>query len=175
MGEAPSTLHRRCRVWREGRSGRYANPCHGYRYEHRSARTYPYPYPRDTCHVTHVGYPYPWYSLCFPLWILQLLRIRYAAPAPRSVFPFTYLSYGHWSIPSRTILVFLFMILSSRFFLVHAPHFTVYKTPTPVSCSLASSTQFSLVSSLPRFALRPVSSTTLSSPGMVLLGCCNSS
>ena len=72
MSEAPSSLRRRCRVWREGRSGGYANPCRGYGYanpcrgygyEHGSARTYPYPYPRDTHHVTRAGYPYPWYSL----------------------------------------------------------------------------------------------------------------
>ena len=63
MSKAPSSLRRRCRVWREGRSGGYANPCRGYGYERGSARTYPYPYPRDTRHVTRAGYPYPWYSL----------------------------------------------------------------------------------------------------------------
>ena len=47
----------------EGGSGRYANPCHRYRYKHGSARPYLYPYPCDTHHVTHVGYLYLWYSL----------------------------------------------------------------------------------------------------------------
>ena len=63
MGKAPSLLHCCCHVWREGRSGGYANPCCGYGYERRSARTYPYLYPCDTRHVTCAGYPYPWYSL----------------------------------------------------------------------------------------------------------------
>ena len=44
MGQAPSSL----RV--EGGSGGYANPCRGYGYERGSAG--PYPYPRDTRHVT---------------------------------------------------------------------------------------------------------------------------
>ena len=78
--------------------------------------------------------------------------------------PFAYLSYGHWSIPSHTISPFPFSLLSSRFFLVHACLCTVYKPLSPVSCPLASSTQFSLVSSLPRFALRPLSSEAFPQP-----------
>ena len=93
-----------------------------------------------------------------PLDSLQLLCNHYAAPAPDFISPFAHLSYSHWLIPSHTISPFPFTILSFHFFLVCAPHCTVYKTPAPVSCSLASSTHFSLVSSLPRFALRPTPS-----------------
>ena len=42
MGKAPLLLCHHCHVWREGRSGRYANLCHRYGYEHGSARTYLY-------------------------------------------------------------------------------------------------------------------------------------
>ena len=55
-----------CRVWREGGRGGYENPCCGYRYECGSARLYPYPYLRDTHHMTRAGYPYPWYTLQAP-------------------------------------------------------------------------------------------------------------
>ena len=49
----------------------------------------------------------------------------------------------------------------------------LYKVSQPLSCSLASSMQFSLVSSLPRFALRPPT-RSLPSTRTALLGCCDS-
>ena len=52
-----------CHVWREGGRGGYENLCCRYGYERRLARLYLYLYPCDTCHMTHVGYPYPWYTL----------------------------------------------------------------------------------------------------------------
>ena len=68
VGEDEAWARRRCccRMWREGGRGRYENPCRGYRYECGSARPYPYPYLRDTHHMTHAGYPYPWYTLQAP-------------------------------------------------------------------------------------------------------------
>ena len=82
----------------------------------------------------------------------QLLRIRYAAPAPRSVSPFYIvrfsISFSHWF--SEVVAYpepYLELRISLRSIL--------YKVTRPLDSSLASSTQSSLVSSLPRFALRP--------------------
>ena len=90
--------------------------------------------------------------VCFPLWSPQLFRIRYAAPALRSISPFYIvrfsISFSHWF---SDVAAYPEPYLELRFSL----RSVLYKVTQPLICSLASSTQSSLVSSLPRFALRP--------------------
>ena len=91
------------------------------------------------------------YLVCFPLQIPQLLRIRYAASASRSVSP-SYIvrfsiSFSYWF---SDVVAYPEPYLELRFSL----RSVLYKVTRPLVCPLASSTQSSLVSSLPRFALR---------------------
>ena len=96
----------------------------------------------------------------------------YAAPAHRPVSPFyivwfsIYLS--HWFCE---VVAYPEPYLELRFSL----RSVLYKVTRPLVCSLASSTQSSLVSSLPRFALRSSRLKSLPSPGTALLGRCDSS
>ena len=92
------------------------------------------------------------YLVCFPLWIPQLLRFHYAAPAFHSISPFSIapfsISLFHWL---SDVEAYPESYLELQFPLCYV----LYKVSQPLVCSLASSMQSSLVSSLPRFALRP--------------------
>ena len=91
-------------------------------------------------------------SYAFPLWNPPLLHSRCAASAFHSVSPFSIVRssrlYSHWF---SVVVAYPEPYLDLRFFLCSV----LYKVTQPLVCSLASSTQSSLVSSLPRFALRP--------------------
>ena len=79
-------------------------------------------------------------------------HIRYAAPVPHSVSPFYIvrfsISFSYWF---SDVAAYPEPYLELRFPLLSV----LYKVTRPLVCSLASSTQSSLVSSLPRFTLRP--------------------
>ena len=88
----------------------------------------------------------------FSPFVPQLFRIRCAAPVFRSVSLFYIVRFSvpfsHWF---SEVVAYPEPYLELRFPL----RSVLYKVSRPLVCSLASSTQSSLVSSLPRFALRP--------------------
>ena len=112
------------------------------------------------------------YLICFPLYILQLLCNCAAAPGSPSISPSTYLSSSRWTANSPWSLSLSQVTRFPLFYMVHALPCIVYKSLSPVSSSSASSMQFSLVSSLPRLALRSLTQKLLNK---ILLECCNSS
>ena len=114
---------------------------------------------------------FPFDLICVPLLVLQPLR------STGSLFCFSFHLSLLWSLVDTLSYDFSFPFTfpSSCFILVCVLHCTVYNTPAPVSCSLASSMQFSLVSSHPRFTLRPLSSEAFPQLEEALLGCCDSS
>ena len=91
-------------------------------------------------------------SYAFPLWNPPLLHSRCAALAFHSISPFSIVRsshlYSHWF---SIMVAYPEPYLDLWFFL----RSVLCKVTRPLVCSLASSTQSSLVSSLPRFALRP--------------------
>ena len=96
----------------------------------------------------------------------------YAASVLRSISPFYIIQFSHLLSHWFSVVVaypepYLELCFSLRSVL--------YKVTRPLVCSLASSTQSSLVSSLPRFALRPLSQRSLPLHGTALLGRCDSS
>ena len=90
-------------------------------------------------------------SYVFPFNNPQPLRNRYTAPALHPVSPFYIvrfsISFSHWF---SVVVAYPEPYIELRFPL----RSVLYKVTQPLNCSLASSTQSSLVSSLPRFALR---------------------